>query len=143
RTGGRRDLDQVEIGFLGQTQCVLHGNDSDLLTVGPDESDLGHPDAVIDAGLGADGTPPSFLGLPGPAAPHWAAARPDPGFSWDTRPCRGPRKSENPAGVCKRGDPTENGDDVVPCSVERRSHRILTAVRDTQRRTRTYVGKAR
>src|SRR5699024_5549515 len=58
RTGGRRDLDQVEIGFLGQTQCVLHGNDSGLLTVGPDESDLGHPDAVIDAGLGADGTPP-------------------------------------------------------------------------------------
>src|SRR5699024_9603471 len=86
---------------------------------------------------------PSFLGLPGPAAPHWAAARPDPGFSWDTRPCRGPRTSENPAGVCKRGDPTENGDDVVPCSVRRRSHRVLTAVRDTQRRTRTYVDEAR
>src|SRR5699024_12485727 len=111
--------------------------------LGPESRASGTRMLSLMRGSALMGPLPIFLGLPAPAAPHWAASRPDPGFSWDTRPCRGPRKSENPAGVGKRGDPTENGDDVVPCSVERRSHRILTAVRDTQRRNRTYVGKGR
>ena len=55
RPGHRGDLDQVEIGFLGQAQRILDAHDADLLALGTDESDLGDADPVVDAGLGADG----------------------------------------------------------------------------------------
>jgi hypothetical protein len=55
RAGGRSDLDEIEIGFLGETEGVTDGDDADLLTVGTDETDLGDTDPVVDAGFDADG----------------------------------------------------------------------------------------
>ena len=49
-----RDLDQVEIGLLRQSQRVLHADDADLLAAGADEAHLGDADPFIDTGL-ADG----------------------------------------------------------------------------------------
>ncbi|GAB2959411.1 hypothetical protein GCM10017788_70120 [Amycolatopsis acidiphila] len=49
-----RDLDEVEIRLLGEPERILDPDDTDLLTVGSDEPDLGNADAVVDACLGAD-----------------------------------------------------------------------------------------
>ena len=56
RAGRRRDLDEVEVRLLGESQGVLDADDADLLAVGADEPDLGDADPVVDAGLGADGS---------------------------------------------------------------------------------------
>ena len=50
----RRDLDQVEVGLLGELQGLVGRDDADGLAVGSDESDLGNPDPVVDTQLGAD-----------------------------------------------------------------------------------------
>jgi hypothetical protein len=51
----RGDLDEIEIGLDGQSECVLDSDDPDLLAVRADEANLGDPDPVIDAWLDADG----------------------------------------------------------------------------------------
>ena len=52
--GHRGHLDQVEVCLRSQTQRVLDAHDADLLALGSDQTHLGDPDALIDAGL-ADG----------------------------------------------------------------------------------------
>ena len=54
RHGG--DLDEVEVGLLREPEGVLDADDADGLAVGADEPDLGYPDPVVDAQLGADGS---------------------------------------------------------------------------------------
>jgi hypothetical protein len=54
RTGVRGNLDQVEIGFLRESECVLNADDTDLFAVRSDKSDLWYADPVIDPGLDAD-----------------------------------------------------------------------------------------
>src|SRR5699024_5909974 len=49
RVRAGRDLDQVEICFLGETQGVLDPDLADLLAGGPDQEDLGDPDLTVDA----------------------------------------------------------------------------------------------
>jgi hypothetical protein len=56
RPGGCGDLDQVEIGFLGQPKCVLDPNDAYLLTVRSDQPHLGNADALVDAQISGDGS---------------------------------------------------------------------------------------
>jgi hypothetical protein len=48
-------LDQVEIGLEGQAECIFNTHDANLFTSGSDEADLGNSDAIVDAGLSADG----------------------------------------------------------------------------------------
>ena len=60
RTCHRGDLDQVEIGLLGELEGLARGDDADGLAVGSDEPDLGYPDPVVDAQLGADVSSMSF-----------------------------------------------------------------------------------
>ena len=48
------DLNQIEIGLLGQLECLVGRHDANGFTVGSDEPDLGYPDPVVDAQLGAD-----------------------------------------------------------------------------------------
>ncbi len=55
RTGRGGYLDQVEICFLGQSQCVADGDDADLLSVRTDETNFWYADPIVDTGLGADG----------------------------------------------------------------------------------------
>ncbi len=45
----RGDLDQVQVGFLGELEGLPRGDDADGLAVGSDEPDLGYPDPVVDA----------------------------------------------------------------------------------------------
>ena len=61
RAGHRRDLDEVEVGLLGQPQRVADGDDADLLAVGTDEPHLGDADPVVDPGLSADGASSIWL----------------------------------------------------------------------------------
>jgi hypothetical protein len=49
-----RDLDEVELGLLGEPQGVLDTHDADLLAVRSDEPDLRHANPVVDAWLDAD-----------------------------------------------------------------------------------------
>jgi hypothetical protein len=50
----RGDLDEVEVSLLGELQGLVGRDDADRLPVGSNESDLGNPDPVVDAQLGAD-----------------------------------------------------------------------------------------
>jgi hypothetical protein len=52
RPGHGSDLDEVELGILGQSQRFADRHDADLLTLGSDQTDLGDTDTVVDAGLG-------------------------------------------------------------------------------------------
>jgi hypothetical protein len=54
RAGVRGDLDQIEIGFLRQSQGFTDRNDADLLTLGSDEANLGNADPVVNAWFEAD-----------------------------------------------------------------------------------------
>src|SRR5205823_10343374 len=56
-----RDLDQVEVGLLGQPERIIQGNDPYLLAVRADEPYLGNPDALVDTGFDADVTSLGFL----------------------------------------------------------------------------------
>jgi hypothetical protein len=56
-TGGRaigRDLDEVEVGVLGELDGLADGDDADLLAVRADQTHLGDADPVVDAGFSAD-----------------------------------------------------------------------------------------
>jgi hypothetical protein len=52
RARGRRDLDEVEAGFLGALHRVVGRDDADLLALLVDEADLGDPDLSVDAVFG-------------------------------------------------------------------------------------------
>ncbi|GAA1307685.1 hypothetical protein JOE54_001375 [Brachybacterium tyrofermentans] len=54
------DLDKIEIGFRGETQCVLDTDLTDLLAGGPDQKDLRDPDLTIDALFADVGSSPWF-----------------------------------------------------------------------------------
>ncbi|GAA1292748.1 hypothetical protein GCM10009590_22160 [Brachybacterium alimentarium] len=60
RVRAGRDLDEIEIGFRGETQCVLDADLTDLLAGGPDQKDLGDPDLTIDALFADVGSSPWF-----------------------------------------------------------------------------------
>jgi len=51
RSGLRRDLDEVEIGLLGETQRVFNPDDADLLPVRADQPHLWDADTVVNPGL--------------------------------------------------------------------------------------------
>ena len=50
----RRDLDEVEVGLLGELERFVRRHDAHGLAVGSHEPDLGNPDPVVDSQLGAD-----------------------------------------------------------------------------------------
>ena len=52
--GVRGDLDQIEIGFLRQSQGFADRDNADLLTLGSDEANLGNADPVVNAWFDAD-----------------------------------------------------------------------------------------
>ena len=57
QTGGRAlgcDLDEVEVGLLGQLEGLVRRHDADGLAIGANEPDFWNPDPVVDAQLGAD-----------------------------------------------------------------------------------------
>ncbi|GLX99327.1 hypothetical protein Hesp01_72770 [Herbidospora sp. NBRC 101105] len=73
----RRDLNEIEVGLLGELQGVVDGDDADLLAVRADEADLGDTNTIVDAGLGADGTSKG----PSPVCSTVPETRIDPGTS--------------------------------------------------------------
>src|SRR5688500_17444545 len=58
-----RDLDEVEVACMGRLKGLVGRHDAGCLAVGVNESDLGNPDPVVDAQLGADMS--SWVGTPG------------------------------------------------------------------------------
>src|SRR5262249_24614365 len=68
-----RDLDQVEVGLLGQPERITQGNDPYLLAVRADEPYLGNPDALVDTGFDADVT---SLAFSSPGHPREGVPRP-------------------------------------------------------------------
>ena len=54
RARHRSNLDEIEVGLLGEPQGILDPDDSDLFAVRTDQSHLGDADPVVDAGFGAD-----------------------------------------------------------------------------------------
>ena len=57
QTGGlahRSDLDEIQVGLLGQLECLVGRDDPDGLAVGAHEPDLGYPDPLVDTKLSAD-----------------------------------------------------------------------------------------
>src|SRR5690606_37153535 len=69
RSSRGRDLDEVEVGFLGELERVVDGHDAHLLAVRAYEAYLGNSDTLVDAGLSADGASyvcdPYVLVVPG------------------------------------------------------------------------------
>src|SRR5690606_33447262 len=55
RPGVGGDFDKVEIGFRGDAESVFDAHDSNLLTSRSDQTDFGYANALVDAGLSADG----------------------------------------------------------------------------------------
>ncbi len=51
RLGVGRDLDQVEVGLLRESERDLDLDDADLLPAGADESNFGDADTVIGTGI--------------------------------------------------------------------------------------------
>jgi len=51
-----RDLDEVEVGLLGQLECVVDRDNPDLLPLRPDQPDFRRADALVDTCFGADVT---------------------------------------------------------------------------------------
>jgi hypothetical protein len=47
RIGLGRDLDEVELCGTRSGECVFGGHDSDLRTVGVNETNLGNPDSLV------------------------------------------------------------------------------------------------
>src|SRR5438876_2671436 len=58
RLGLWRNLDEVEVEFLGARQGILQRDDADLLAVGTDQPDLGSADALVDARVKRDPASP-------------------------------------------------------------------------------------
>ena len=55
RAGHRCNFDQIQIDVRGQLEGLLQRDDAHLLTLGADQSDLGHADLLVDAWFDADG----------------------------------------------------------------------------------------
>ena len=55
RSGVRGYFDKVEIGVRGDAESVFDAHDAYLLAAGSDQSDFRYADALVDAGLSADG----------------------------------------------------------------------------------------
>ncbi len=60
-SGVRGDFDKVEIGVRGDAQCVFDAHYAYLLSPWADQPDFRYADALVDAGLSADGA--SLVGL--------------------------------------------------------------------------------
>ena len=55
RFGVRGYFDEVEIGIRGDAECVFDAHDAYLLTTRSDQADFRYANALVDAGLSADG----------------------------------------------------------------------------------------
>ncbi len=55
RFGFRGYFDEVEIGIRCHAECVFDAHDAHLLPAGSDQTDFRYADALVDAGLSADG----------------------------------------------------------------------------------------
>ena len=55
RFGVRSYFDKVEIGIRGDAECVFDAHDAYLLTAWSDQADFRYANALVDAGLSADG----------------------------------------------------------------------------------------
>ncbi len=55
RLGIRGYFDKVEIGIRGDAEGVFDAHNSYLLAAWSDQADFGHANALVDAGLSADG----------------------------------------------------------------------------------------
>ncbi|GAA5059603.1 hypothetical protein GCM10023318_40300 [Nocardia callitridis] len=55
RTGIRGYLDEVEVGFERDAKGIFNTHDPNLFATWSDKSDFGNSDAIVDAGLSADG----------------------------------------------------------------------------------------
>src|ERR1700761_2895444 len=62
RSGVWGNFDEVEIGVRGDAQCVFDPHNAYLLPSRPNQSDFRYANALVDAGLSADGA--SLCGLP-------------------------------------------------------------------------------
>src|SRR5690348_14129447 len=87
-------LDQVEIGFLSQLKCVVDRDDPDLLSLRPDQPDLGSTDALVDTRFGADVTSLSLISAA--SASGGDICRPSSGIL-SAKPGTEPPTRENPA----------------------------------------------
>ena len=106
-----RDLDQVEVGLLGQPERITQGNNPYLLAVRADEPYLGNPDALVDTGFDADVT--SCELSPNPASPggHAATIPAGPGSGLAAR------IRERPRTACMRShQPAPPGEPMSPAS---------------------------
>jgi hypothetical protein len=75
RPGVRGNFDKVEIGVRGDAQCVFDAYDAYLLPSWANQSDFRYADALVDAGLSADGASLALLSLVRSTTSTWA--RPD------------------------------------------------------------------
>src|SRR6516162_162612 len=75
RPGVGGNFDEVEIGVRGDAQRVFDPHDAYLLPPWADQSDFRYADALVDAGLSADGA--SLVGLLSPPVAPSPQARPD------------------------------------------------------------------
>ena len=55
RLGVRGYFDEVEIGVRGDAECIFDAHDAYLFTAGSDQADFRYANALVDAGLSADG----------------------------------------------------------------------------------------
>ena len=55
RSGVRGYFDEIEIGIRGDAECIFDAHDAYLLATGSDQSDFRYANALVDAGLSADG----------------------------------------------------------------------------------------
>src|SRR6185295_11357632 len=55
----RRDLDEIQAGFVGDASSFFEGNDADLLSTGADETDGTEADLIVHPDFFVDSTPPS------------------------------------------------------------------------------------
>jgi hypothetical protein len=51
RTRVGSNLDEVEVLLLSEAKCHLAADNTDLFAAGADETDLGHANALVDAGI--------------------------------------------------------------------------------------------
>src|SRR5208282_1367604 len=95
------NLDQVEVGFLSQLECVVDRDDPDLLPLRPDQPDFGRTDALVNTCFGADVTSLSLISAAGTSGGSFADQAPD--FSGRGRM---PPTRENPASQALSGATT-------------------------------------
>ncbi|GAB3228074.1 hypothetical protein GCM10027535_33240 [Mycolicibacterium hippocampi] len=55
RLGVRCYFDEIEIGVRGDAECIFDAHDAYLFTARSDQANFRYADALVDAGLSADG----------------------------------------------------------------------------------------